>query len=135
MRYSKIITTLRNPVALTGVGVLALTRGIVWLLSSGSEGSSGIVPDLPMWAIVAIGAAWLFAACFWLLSLVVRRFFVMAASVMGAMYATWIMVHAVDLAVDPDLDSALSMVTYAVMIPIVITLAAVELAPPLQEVD
>ena len=114
---------------------MAMTRGIVWLLSSAPAGANGAAPNLPDWATTCIGAAWLIAAGFWLVSLLVRKFFVMAASVMVSMYATWIFVHGVDMVTSPDADSAMSMVTYAVMIPIVITLAAVELAPSLQEVD
>ena len=124
-----VVPPLRNPVALAAVCILAMARGTVWLLSTANVGNSGITPRLPAVAIAGIGAAWIAAGVILFAALFLRKYFLLAVSIMVGMYCTWIMVHAVDMITSPDLDSAISVVTYAVLIPVIITLDAAEMEP------
>lgn len=46
------------------------------------------------------------------------------------MNATWVVVHTVNLCASPDWDSVIGLVTCGMLVPVVATLAVVEIAPP-----
>ena len=127
------IRSLHNPLSLSGVGGLAVVRGLAFI-STGTEvlplNGYNNVPTLPGGGIVLMGAVWLLAGVFMWVGMAVRRLFTAAAALMVGMYATWVVVHTVDLFTAPDWDSILGLSVYALMIPVTVTLAAIEVAPP-----
>lgn len=87
-------------------------------------------PSLPGLGIVVAGALWASVGVFLWVGMAVRRMFITSVALMVGMYATWVVVHAVDLFTAPDWDSIVGLAVYALMVPVTITLAAIEVAPP-----
>ena len=132
-RITSNVRALHNPVSLSGVGGLAVVRGLAFI-STGTgllplNGYSN-APSLPGLGVVAVGTLWVAAGVFLWAGMALRRMFITAAALMVGMYATWVVVHAVDLFTAPDWDSILGLAVYAFMVPVTITLAAIEIAPP-----
>lgn len=127
------LRSFHNPVCLSGIGGLAVVRGVAFI-STGTgwlplEGYNG-APSIPCAGIVLIGGVWVFAGVFLWASMAVRRFFIAASALMTGVYATWVIVHGVGLLASPDWDSLVGLVLYAVMVPAMMTLAADEINPP-----
>jgi len=127
------IRSLHNPLSLSGVGGLAVVRGLAFV-STGTEvlplNGYNNAPTLPGVGIVLMGAVWILAGVFMWVGMAVRRLFIAAAALMVGMYATWVVVHTIDLFTAPDWDSILGLSVYALMVPVTVTLAAIEVAPP-----
>lgn len=129
----KNLTALHNPVSLAGVGGLAVVRGTGFIATgTGTLLLNGYnsAPSLPGVGVTAVGAVWVFVGLFLWLGMVWRRVFITAVALMGGMYATWVVVHAMDLLTNPDWDSITGLMVYTVMVPVTLTLAAIEVAPP-----
>lgn len=127
------IRSLHNPFSLSGVGGLAVVRGLAFISTgTGVLPLNGYnnAPTLPGVGIALIGMVWILAGVFMWVGMIVRRLFTAAAALMVGMYATWVVVHTVDLFTDPDWDSILGLSVYALMVPVTVTLAAIEVAPP-----
>lgn len=127
------IRSLHNPLCLSGMGGLAAVRGAAFI-STGTgwlplEGYNG-APSIPCAGIILIGVVWVFAGVFLWASMAVRRLFTAAAAFMTGVYATWVVVHGVDLFTSPDWDSCVGLALYALMVPVMMTLAAIEVNPP-----
>ncbi len=127
------IRSLHNPLSLSGVGGLAVVRGLAFISTgTGVLPLNGYnnAPALPGVGIALMGAVWVLAGVFMWVSLAVRRLFIVASALMVGMYATWVVVHTIDLFTAPDWDSILGLSIYALMVPVTVTLAAIEVAPP-----
>ena len=127
------IRSLHNPVSLFGVGALAVVRGIAYIATgTGLAPLNGYnnAPSLPGLGVVAAGALWVAVGVFLWAGMIVRRMFITSVALMVGMYATWVVVHAVDLFTAPDWDSIVGLAVYSLMVPMTITLAAIEVAPP-----
>lgn len=127
------IRSFHNPLCLSGIGGLAVVRGLAFI-STGTgwfplEGYNG-APPLPCTGIVLIGMVGVFAGVFLWASLAVRRLFIAASALMTGVYATWVVVHGVGLVTSPDWDSVVGLALYAMMVPVTITLASNEINPP-----
>lgn len=127
------IKSLHNPLCLSGIGGLAVVRGAAfvctgtgWLTLEGYNGA----PPLPGSGVTLIGMVWVFAGVFLWASMAVRRLFIAASALMTGVYATWVVVHGVGLITSPDWDSLVGLALYALMVPMMITLASDEIAPP-----
>ena len=132
-RATDNIRSLHNPLCLYGIGGLAVVRGMAFI-STGTdwlplEGYNG-APPFPGSVVTLIGSVWLFAGVFLWVSMAVRRLFIAAAALMTGVYATWIIVHTIGLVTSPDWDSLVGLALYVLMVPVMITLAADEIAPP-----
>lgn len=132
-RVVRNLSTLHNPVSLSGIGGLAVVRGIAFI-ATGTEvlplNGYNNAPSLPGLGVVAVGALWVAAGVFLWGGMVWRRVFTLSVALMVGMYATWVVLHAVDLFTSPDWDSILGLAVYTLMVPVTITLAAIEVAPP-----
>jgi hypothetical protein len=132
-RVVRNVRALHNPVSLSGVGGLAVVRGIAFI-ATGTEflplNGYNNAPSVPGTGIVIVGLVWLFVGAFMWVGMVWRRVFTLSVALMVGMYATWVVLHAVDLFTAPDWDSILALAVYALMVPVTITLAAIEVAPP-----
>lgn len=132
-RVLKNVLSWHNPVSLFGIGGLAVVRG-VGLMAIGTEtmtlGGYNNAPSLPGVGVALMGAVWLGIGLFMWTGMAVRRLFITAVALMVGMYATWVVVHAIDLFTAPDWDSVTALAFYALMVPVTITLAAIEVAPP-----
>lgn len=127
------LRSFHNSVCLSGIGGLAVVRGTAfistgtgWLSLGGYNGA----PPLPGSGVALIGVVWVFAGILLWASMAVRRLFIAAAALMTGMYGAWIIVHGVGLVTSPDWDSLVGIALYALMIPVMMTLAADEIAPP-----
>lgn len=127
------IRSWHNPLCLSGIGGLAGVRGLAFICTGTGwfplEGYNG-APSLPRGGVILIGLVWLFAGGFLWASMAVRRFFIAASALMTGVYATWGVVHGVDLIASPDWDSVVGMALYALMVPVMMTLAHIEVHPP-----
>lgn len=127
------VRALHNPVSLFGVGALAVVRGVAYI-ATGTDllplNGYNNAPSLPGLGVVAVGALWVAVGVFLWVGMVVRRMFISSVALMVGMYATQVVVHAVDLFAAPDWDSVVGLAVYALMVPVTITLAAIEVAPP-----
>lgn len=132
-RAARNLCALHNPVSLSGVGGLAVVRGVAFI-ATGTEvlplNGYNNAPSVPGVGIILVGLVWLFVGVFMWVGMVWRRMFTLAVALMVGMYATWAVVHAVDLFTAPDWDSVVGLAVYTLMVPVTITLAAIELAPP-----
>lgn len=120
---------LRNPVALSGIGGLAVVRGVSYIVTGLHIlplGGHDVAPTIPGVGLDLVGTTWLAVGVFFWVGMVYRRFFSLAVATMTAMYATWALVHIVDLFTAPDWDSILNLAVYALMVPVTITLGLVE---------
>ena len=127
------VRALHNPVSLFGVGALAVVRGIAYIATgTGLAPLNGYnnAPSLPGLGVVTIGALWVAVGVFLWVGMVARRMFTTSVALMVGMYATWVVVHTVDTFTMPDWDSVVGLAVYALMVPVTITLAAIEVAPP-----
>ena len=127
------IKSLHNPLCLSGIGGLAVVRGLAFVCTGTGWTSLEVynsAPSIPCAGIVLIGLAWVFAGGFLWASMAVRRLFTAAAAFMTGVYATWGVVHGVDLLTSPDWDSCVGLALYALMVPVMMTLAAIEVNPP-----
>lgn len=132
-RAVKNSRSLHNPLSLSGVGGLAVVRGLAFIATgTGMLPLNGYnnAPTLPGGGIAIIGLVWVLAGVFMWVGMAVRRLFTAAAALMVGMYATWVVVHTIDLFTAPDWDSILGLSVYALMVPVTVTLAAIEVAPP-----
>ena len=132
-RALNTIRSLHNPLCLSGIGGLAVVRGTAFICTGTGwlplEGYNG-APSIPGVGVALIGVAWVFAGIFLWASMVVRRLFIAASALMTGVYATWVIVHGVGLVTSPDWDSLVGLALYALMVPVMMTLAADEIAPP-----
>lgn len=115
------------------MGGLAVVRGVAFI-ATGTEvlplNGYNNAPSVPGVGIILVGLVWLFVGVFMWVGMVWRRMFTLAVALMVGMYSTWAVVHAVDLFTAPDWDSVVGLAVYTLMVPVTITLAAIELAPP-----
>ena len=132
-RVVRNVRALHNPVSLSGLGGLAVVRGIAYLATGtgtlplqGYEGT----PSMPALGLTLIGIVWLCSGLFLWAGMAIRRFFTVSVAFMVGMYSTWVVIHAVDLFTSPDWDSIVGLAVYLLLVPVTITLAAIELAPP-----
>ena len=127
------VRSYHNPLCLSGIGGLAVVRGTAFICTGTGwlslEGYNG-APSIPCTGIVLIGAAWVFAGVFLWASMAVRRFFIAASALMTGVYATWVIVHGAGMLTSPDWDSVVGLALYAMMVPVMMTLAAIEINPP-----
>lgn len=132
-RVGKNIGALHNPVSLSGVGGLAVVRGLAFI-AVGTDvmplNGYDNAPSLPGLGVAMVGALWVAVGVFLWAGMVARRLFTASVALMVGMYATWVVLHAVDLFVTPDWGSIIDLAVYALMVPVTITLAAIEVAPP-----
>lgn len=129
----KNIRSLHNPVSLAGVGGLAVVRGLAYIATGTAVfplNGYNNAPSLPGIGVAVVGVVWLFAGVFLWAGMVVRRAFTFSVAFMTGLYCTWVVLHAIDLFTAPDWDSILTLSVYALMIPVLITLAGNEVAPP-----
>lgn len=126
------LRSLHNPLCLSGIGGLAVVRGAAFICTGTGwlplEGYNG-APHLPCEWVITLGLAWVFAGSFLWLSLVIRRLFIIASALMVGMYAAWSIVHTADLFISPDWDGIVGLSVYAMMVPVILTLAAIEINP------
>lgn len=132
-RIVKNILSWHNPLSLFGIGGLAVVRG--WgLIATGMDtfalGGYNNAPDLPGIGVALLGSVWLGIGLFMWVGMAVRRLFIPSIALMVGMYATWVVVHAIDLFTSPDWDSMTGLAFYLLMVPVTITLAAIEVSPP-----
>lgn len=127
------VRSYHNPLCLSGIGGLAVVRGTAFICTGTGwlslEGYNG-APSIPCAGIVLIGAVWVFAGVFLWASMAVRYFFIAASALMTGVYATWVIVHGVGMITSPDWDSVVGLALYAMMIPMMLTLAAIEINSP-----
>lgn len=90
----------------------------------------GNTPSMPALGLVLIGIMWLCSGLFLWAGMAIRRFFIVSVAFMVGMYSTWVVIHAIDLFTTPDWDSIVGLAVYLLLVPVTITLAAIELAPP-----
>lgn len=134
-RGGKNIRALHNPVSLSGVGGLAVVRGIAYI-ATGTDvmplNGYNNAPSLPGLGVAMVGALWVGVGVFFWAGMMVRRLFTASVALMVGMYATWVVLHAVDLFTTPDWDSIVGLAVYTFMVPVTITLASIEIAPPVE---
>lgn len=132
-RGVKNIRSLHNPVSLSGVGGLAVVRGLAYM-ATGTEllplNGYNNAPSLPGIGVAVVGAVWLAAGLFVWAGMAIRRLFTYSIAFMTGLYCTWVVIHTIDLFTAPDWDSILALSVYALMVPVLITLAGIEVAPP-----
>lgn len=132
-RIVRNVRALHNPVSLSGVGGLAVVRGIAYI-ATGTDtlplNGYGNTPSMPALGLTVLGIVWLCSGLFLWAGMAIRRFFTVSVAFMVAMYSTWVVIHAVDLFTSPDWDSIVGLAVYLLLVPVTITLAAIELAPP-----
>ena len=132
-RVVKNLLSWHNPVSLFGIGGLAVVRG-AGLMATGMDtfalGGYNNAPSLPGVGVALLGSVWLGIGLFMWIGMAVRRLFITAVALMVGMYATWTITHAIDLFTSPDWDSMTGLAFYLLMVPVTITLAAIEVAPP-----
>ena len=132
-RIVRNVRALHNPVSLSGVGGLAVVRGIAYI-ATGTDtlplNGYGNTPNMHALGLTLIGIVWLCSGLFLWAGMAIRRLFIVAVAFMVGMYSTWVVIHAVDLFTSPDWDSIVGLAVYLLLVPVTITLAAIELAPP-----
>lgn len=132
-RIVRNVRALHNPVSLSGVGGLAVVRGIAYI-ATGTDtlplNGYGSTPNMHALGLTLIGIVWLCSGLFLWAGMAIRRFFTVSVAFMVGMYSTWVVIHAVDLFTSPDWDSIVGLAVYLLLVPVTITLAAIELAPP-----
>lgn len=133
---NKVVANLRslhNPLSLAGVAALAFTRGLAYVATGTNvlplDGYHN-APTLPGGGVLALGLMWVAVGLFFAVSMIVRRLFLAASALMVGMSATWVVVHIVNLCASPDWDSVIGLVTCGMLVPVVATLAVVEIVPP-----
>lgn len=132
-RIVRNVRALHNPVSLSGLGGLAVVRGIAYLATgTGTLPLHGYenTPSMPALGLTVLGIVWLCSGLFLWAGMAIRRFFTVSVAFMVGMYSTWVVIHAVDLFTSPDWDSIVGLAVYLLLVPVTITLAAIELAPP-----
>lgn len=132
-RGVKNIRSLHNPVSLAGVGGLAVVRGLAYMATgTGLLQLNGYnnAPSLPGIGVAVVGLVWLASGLFVWAGMAVRSLFTYSIALMTGLYCTWVVIHTIDLFTAPDWDSILGLSVYALMVPVLITLAGIEVAPP-----
>lgn len=112
---------------------LAVVRGLAYV-ATGTEllplNGYNNAPSLPGVGVTIVGTVWLAAGLFVWAGMAVRRLFTYSIAFMTGLYCTWVVIHTIDLFTAPDWDSILALSVYALMVPVLITLAGIEVAPP-----
>lgn len=110
-----------------------MVRGLAYM-ATGTEllplNGYNNAPSLPGIGVAIVGAVWLAAGLFVWAGMAVRRLFTYSIAFMTGLYCTWVVIHTIDLFTAPDWDSILALSVYALMVPVLITLASIEVSPP-----
>lgn len=127
------IRSLHNPVSLSGVGGLAVVRGAAFIATgTGVLPLNGYnnIPAVSCTSIVLMGVMWVISGGFLWAGMAIRRLFIAAVALMVGVYSTSATIHAVSIFTTGTWDGVLGLSLFAMMVPVLLALADVEIAPP-----
>ena len=127
------IRSLHNPLSLSGIGGLSVVRGTAFISTgTGLLPLNGYnnVPALSCDLLVLMGTIWIIAGAFLWTSMAMRRLFIAAVALMVGIYATSAIIHAVSIFTTGTWDGIIGTALFTMMVPVLLSLATIEIAPP-----